>query len=130
MSSDTPEPTNIRPTLRERRDELDAEIAHREASQVDVYNEQLEQLQSAVLTFAEQHGGWTDSQRKNVASITVNDAVTVEFTPAESDQPGHLNVHDHTGMHCRFDGTLPSTAGLLGLIAGQLAAPTLRTRCT
>ena len=84
MSSDSPEPTNVRPTLRERRDELDAEIAHREASQVDAYNEQLEQLQSAVLTFAEQHGGWTDSQRKNVASITVNDAVTVEFTPPPS----------------------------------------------
>lgn len=130
MSSDSPEPMNVRPTLRQRRDELDAEIAHRETTQADAYNEQLEQLQSALLAFAEQHGGWTDSQRKNVASITVNGAVTVEFIPAEPEQPGHLNVHDHTGMHCRFDGTLPSTDGLPGLIAEQLAAPTLRTRCT
>lgn len=120
MISDSPEPTNVRPTLRQRRDELDAELAHCEASRTDAYNEQLEQLQSALLAFAEQHGGWTDSQRKNVTSITINSAVTVEFSPAEPDQSGHLNVHDHTGMHCRFDGTLPSADGLLGLIAGQL----------
>ncbi|WP_410570500.1 hypothetical protein [Amycolatopsis sp. cmx-4-61] len=121
--------------LRRRRAELDAEIGRCERAQVDAQNERLEALSDAVFRFGEQ----LREQQKRTATaelvsatvpvditddgITINGTVTVKVEESSTDRTGFLVVSDTTGMNCRFEAdALPTEAGLLGLITGQLQA--------
>lgn len=123
--------------LRRQRATLDAEIRRREATQQEDYNTQLDQLRDAVLAFVDEQGlPLEHGERKNVLSVSVNGVITIEFGHHSPDmgRRGFLAVSDSSsgmqaafGGHAELPGGLPTAAGLLGLIAGQLSVTSLNS---